>query len=38
MDAGEMRRPEGMQEVGKSSVPGLGDRIKVGSEAKDGEG
>jgi hypothetical protein len=38
MDVGERKRPEGMQEVRKSSVLGLGDRIKVGSETRDGEG
>jgi hypothetical protein len=38
MDIGERRWPEGMQEVRKSSVLGLGDRIKVVSETIDGEG
>jgi hypothetical protein len=36
MDVGEGKRPEGMQEVRNSSVLGLGDRIKVGSEARNG--
>lgn len=33
----ERKRPEGIQEVRKSSVLGLGDGIKVGSEARNGE-
>jgi hypothetical protein len=37
MDVGERKRPEGIQEVRKSSVLGLGDGIKVGSEPRNGE-
>jgi hypothetical protein len=37
MDVRERQRPEGMQEVRKSSVLGLGDGIKVGSQARNGE-
>lgn len=38
MDVGGKKRPEGLQEVRKGSVFGLRDEIKVGSEARAGEG